>query len=121
MNAERRYGLPRTRRITRRADFDGVMRTGVRVVDGRIAVWGLRNGLPLTRLGVTVGRKHGGAVQRNRLKRLLREAFRLSQHELPAGFDFVCAPRAGVDVDLPGLQESLSRLARRLGRQLRES
>jgi len=46
------------------------------------------------RLGVTVTRKFGGAVQRNRAKRLMREVFRHSPDLFPAGIDFVVIPKA---------------------------
>lgn len=45
------------------------------------------------RLGVSVGRKVGGAVERNRVKRMLRESFRAIAAELPAGHDFVVVAR----------------------------
>jgi ribonuclease P protein component len=58
-----------------------------------VIVYGAPNGLPVTRLGLSVSRKVGGAVQRNRVKRLLREAFRAVQHDLPAGLDLVVVAR----------------------------
>ncbi|MEW6251346.1 MAG: ribonuclease P protein component [Planctomycetota bacterium] len=113
-----RYTLPRSLRITRTAEFQRVLDAGLRANDDRLTVWALPNGLRHPRLGLVVGRKHGGAVQRNRLKRLLREAFRLSQHELPTGLDFACSPRAGPTPTLPELRESLLRLAGQLARRL---
>lgn len=47
------------------------------------------NGCGYPRLGVSVGKSYGGAVARNRLKRLLRETFRQNQNSIPAGFDYL--------------------------------
>lgn len=52
------------------------------------------------RLGVSVSKDHGGAVRRNKLKRLLREAFRLERHRLPDDLDLVLIPRQRAD-DFP--------------------
>jgi len=61
-----------------------------RAEDERLVVYVDENGLPCTRLGIRVAKRVGNSPQRNRIKRLIREAFRLGQHELPAGIDIVC-------------------------------
>lgn len=109
----RAFGFSRRTRLRKQAEFVRVLRRGRRLIDGRITLWGLENQTGATRLGLTVSRRHGDAVQRNRLKRILREAFRLSRARLPAGWDLVCRPRIGADIDRAGAIESLVRLARR--------
>lgn len=75
------------------------------------------NGLADSRLGLSVGKRVGNAVARHRIKRLIREAFRLSRHELPAGADIVCVARpASGTVDEYG--ESLRRLTATAWRKL---
>ncbi len=69
------------------------------------------NGLGWARLGVAVGKRHGPAVQRNRIKRMLREAFRYIRADLPPGLDVVIVPRAGRKLDGARVRESLRRLA----------
>lgn len=113
------YSFPRRLRVLRQADFTRAMKQGRRAVDERVTLWAVANGLEYSRFGLTVGRKHGNAVRRNRIKRVLREAFRLSQHELPGGFDLVCAPRTGGEITLTGCMESLARLAGQLARRCR--
>lgn len=54
------------------------------------------NGLAYSRLGVSVGVKHGNAVRRARIKRVFRAAFREARNDLPKGFDYVLIPRKGV-------------------------
>lgn len=69
------------------------------------ALFGRPNGLPHSRLGITTTRKLGGAVKRNRARRLVREAFRTRRDELPTGYDLVFVVRA------PLLRRSSAELA----------
>lgn len=114
--ADRRF--PRHRRVRRGADFQRLFKVRCCAGDDRILVFVHPNELPYPRLGLSVSRKVGNAVARNRWKRLLREAFRLTWQRLPSGLDVVVVPRLGVEPQLAGLMESLPRLAQRAARRL---
>ena len=89
--------------------------------DSVLAVYGIENGRDSSRLGISVSRrKVRAASARNRLKRLIREAFRLSKADLPPGIDLVVVPRAH-DPSFAAVQQSLVALARRLARRLKNS
>ena len=114
--SEQRF--PRQYRIRLNKDFDRVFRERNTAANQRIIVFACQNELGFSRLGISVPRKIRGAVRRNRWKRLIREAFRLSRAELPAGLDLIVVPRPEVEPELAGLQESLRHLARRIARRL---
>ena len=77
--------------IRRRSEFQRVYERGVRV-HGRLAtVFILGNGTSVGRLGIAATKRIGGSVERNRAKRLIREAFR--RHKLAPGFDVVVVPK----------------------------
>lgn len=76
-------------RLSGARQFGAVYEAKVSRHAGPLVVYLRPNGLPHLRLGLTVSRRVGTAVRRNRIKRLLREAVRLNQHRMPAGYDVV--------------------------------
>ncbi|MGD9633387.1 MAG: ribonuclease P protein component [Pirellulales bacterium] len=112
-----RLAFPKRLRLLKPGEFDRVMRSRVSAVDGAMRVYGAANELGHSRLGLTVSRRVGGAVERNRWKRALREAFRLAQHELPA-CDLVCIPHRTATPDVARLIGSLTALARQVDAKL---
>jgi ribonuclease P protein component len=106
-------------RLRRPADFQQAYRRRCTASDGRLLIYGRPNELPYPRLGLSIGRKVGGATVRNRWKRLLREAFRLSRAELPPGIDLVVIPRGAAEPELEPLRKSLADLAGRIARKLK--
>ncbi len=91
---ERPGSRGRRRRISRSADFDRVFREGRSNAGRFLIVYAFpRSSEEGPRLGVSVGRKVGGAVERNRVKRLLREAFWATSGSLPPAHDFVIVAR----------------------------
>ena len=91
--------------------------------DRLLVVYVDTNGLAWTRLGIRAGRRVGGAVTRSRVRRRLREAYRLKQHELPDGLDLVCVARApeAADATVEQFSQSLETLIARAAAKLSRS
>jgi len=115
---EHRATLGRAVRIRSRRDFDRLIAARLRASNRWITVYGNRGPARSARLGVAVGRAVGSAVQRNRRKRLVREAFRRMRHELPAGTDWIIVVRPGPEPTVEQLQDSLRQLTGRLLQKL---
>lgn len=73
--------------------FQKCYRQGRYVVCGYVCAYFLPNRSPYNRLGITVTKKNGNAVVRNRIKRIIRAAYRLNEEKLPIGYDVVFVGR----------------------------
>jgi ribonuclease P protein component len=107
-------------RLTKSAEFERVFARKASAADSMVVIYACENDLAHPRLGLAVSRKVGGAVQRNRWKRLLREAFRLTQERLPAGIDLVVIPRREAEPELQALMRSLPKVAALAAQRLRK-
>lgn len=88
-------GLPRGRRLHLKNDFKNIIRGGSRIQGPGLVLWFKLAplGKEDRRMGLVVSKKLGNAVVRNRVKRLLREAFRLNRERLKSGVDYIFSPR----------------------------
>jgi ribonuclease P protein component len=125
--AERRYGGTGRRtagRISRSAEFDRVYRQGRSVANRYLVLYTFpRVDGDAPRLGLSVGRKVGGAVERNRVKRLLRESFGETQANAWTGFDVVVVARPparelAASEGLRGMQVAVAELLAKAGLRL---
>jgi len=80
-----------SQRIRHHADFQEIYKTGARVHSRYYTLFVKANQSPVGRLGIAATKKLGGAVQRNRAKRLIREIFR--HNNVAPGFDVVVVPK----------------------------
>ena len=117
-------GFPPRLRLRKRREFLRVQRKGRKLQLEHFLVFAApleasaehRDDLPPTRLGITVTRKVGNAVTRNRIKRLVREAFRRNQVSFPRGFDVVfVAKRGRVPGSYAEVASQVQNVAKRLG------
>lgn len=96
-DAPKRLRLGRSSRLAQSRDFARVRQQGQRMVLGcLIANWQLLPDGTAPKLGVVTSKKIGGAVQRNRARRLLRESFRQHQHEFVNPVDLVLVARNSI-------------------------
>ncbi|MEX0867169.1 MAG: ribonuclease P protein component [Pirellulales bacterium] len=110
--------FPRERRLRRDDDFRAVFARKCSAADAFIVIYARLNDVGYSRLGLSVSKKHGSAVRRNRWKRLFREAFRLEYSQLPQSLDLVMIPKQGSEPNLASIRESLCHLTQRLDKRL---
>lgn len=116
--------FPKSKRLLKHADFDRVYREGKRQVSRNMSVFYLApdesGGHGDVRVGITVGRALGGAVQRNRVKRRMREAVRRHLSLLSGAVDVVINPRKSVaDLEFAELEKEVQQAFHKIERMPR--
>jgi ribonuclease P protein component len=116
----REFAFSTTDRLHRRSEYLRTQRAGARVQTSHFVIYAASASSPTVRLGVTVARRIGGAVIRNRIKRRVRECFRLTLRGiLPAGTDLVVIARGGAgDLTSAAIREELVVAVRKAGPRL---
>ena len=110
----KRQGFAKCEHLLAKKDFDATYALRRSARDGRLVLYARPNALKHSRLGMSVAKRYGNSVRRNRFRRLIREAFRLHKEELPKGCDFIVIPGRGLDVSLDDIAQSLLTLAKKL-------
>src|SRR5438034_166537 len=113
------FPFPKQARLLRASEFERVFDARNSVSDAWIVLYGAANECGHPRIGMTVSRRVGNAVVRNRWKRLLREAFRTTQGQLPS-LDLVCVVRGQSPPTFGQMRESLIALSGRLQSRLED-
>jgi ribonuclease P protein component len=119
MRAE--FTMPKFRKhehLVKPAEFQAVYDRRKSVSDAAMILYARENGLNYSRIGFSISKKYGGAVHRVRLRRLYREAFRLSKDMLPGGLDLVLIPRTQQEPALEDLRKSLVKLIKQVQKKL---
>ena len=106
----KRYTFPKSARVRGREEFAAVFDAKVRFSRGPLTAYALPTSHETPRIGFSVSRRVGTAPRRNRIKRLLRESFRLMQHDFPRPYDLVIVVRPHEPMILAEYQKLLSAL-----------
>lgn len=113
--------FPKSIRLLKQGDFDRVHQANWFAADDVLVIKAVANDLKEIRLGLSIGKKVGNAVVRNRWKRLIREAFRLHRNQLASGLDIVVRPRKGATCNYQSIISSLTNLVVKVERRIQKS
>jgi ribonuclease P protein component len=92
-------------RLKKQADFQRLFQKGNRAFSASVTV--LYRASERTTMGISIGKKHGKSVQRNRIKRLLREAFRSAQEEMRGNYAVVLVPKVREEYSFKAFERDL--------------
>jgi ribonuclease P protein component len=107
------HEFPRSHRLSGKNAFAAVYAAGAKQSRGPLAIYSKPNAFSHYRWGLSVSRRVGSAVRRNRAKRMLRECIRLLQRDFPAAYDVVIVVRPHQPMTLAQYQKNLAALIER--------
>jgi ribonuclease P protein component len=107
---QKRYTFTKAHRVRSRIDFSNVFEAGIKQSRGPLTAFAVPTDHAHPRLGLSVPKRVGTAPRRNGIKRLLRESFRLMQHDFPRQYDLVIIVRPHEPMILAEYQRTLSAL-----------
>jgi len=124
-----KYSFPKSRRIRIPLRFTFVLRKGACAADGILVMFAVERKTGIinqnraadgstSRIGITIPKKVGNAVVRNRWKRWIRESYRTQIDEIPAGIDIVVRPKKGAQPSWDAIQKSIPYLAKKVAKRL---
>lgn len=110
------FRFTKAERLTKKKEFERVFSEGKVFKDTKIVFYIIANDCQYSRIGLVVSKKVGNAVQRNRVKRLLREAYRLNKHLLTANVDIIAIPRRPFtsNLKLPDIENEFKKLLKQI-------
>lgn len=105
------YCFPKSVRLRKRRQYQRMAYHAKRYVGCLVVIDTRTNSNSITRLGITVSRRYGKAHDRNRFKRIVKEAFRLCRHQLIPGLDLNIKPRSMAHhVNMQSIRDEIVRL-----------
>jgi ribonuclease P protein component len=111
----KKNAFPKRFRLLNNDEFKAVMKQRRRFSSNVLILYFFPNEFEFSRLGVTVGKSAGNAVERNRFKRLVREVFRQNREQLPAGWDFVIIKQKNIkEPTFEDIKQSFLNLAQKI-------
>ncbi|WP_417848521.1 ribonuclease P protein component [Thalassoglobus sp.] len=114
-----RLKFPKFRRVRSSLEFQRIYSLKQRASNQSLLIFAARNELGWSRIGLSVSKKNGNSIARHRIRRLLKEAFRLEQHRIPAGLDLILIPRPNSKATLQDYRQSIVELSERVEKSLR--
>lgn len=111
------FSFRRRHRLRLAREFRAVYEARCRKAQGPLVLFARPNDMEHPRLGLSVRRTVGTAVRRNRIKRLIREAFRFMQHDWPRGYDLIVVVRPHDPLTLAEYQRCIHKAMRQLHRE----